>query len=368
MRGAGVNVLVVGAGIAGLATARTLSQWGATVEVVERATGPAVHGAGIYLPGNAVRALDDLGLASQVAARGVVIRRQQVADHRGRPLFDFETADVWGEVGVCLALHRADLHQVLLSGAKEVAIRWGCAPESIQDTPEDVRVAFSDGTNASYDLVIGADGVHSWVRRQVFGDAPDAAPRFVGQYARRFVASWPDAAPVWSLMLGPGAVFLTIPIGGGRVYCYADGPLTDSPPPLPELLSGFAEPVPALLAGQPSVHAGPITEVTPGRWSRGVVLLVGDAAHATSPNMAEGGAMALEDAIVLPQALAAASTIPEALRAFESRRRTRSDWVLKQTHRRDHSRNLPPAVRDLVLSRLGRRMFHAHYRPLLAAP
>lgn len=108
--------------------------------------------------------------------------------------------------------------------------------------------------------------------------------------------------------------------------------------------------------------------MAPGRWSRGLVLLVGDAAHATSPNMAEGAAMALEDAIVLPEALAAASTIPEALRAFERRRRTRTDWVRRQTHRRDHLRGLPPAVRDLVLSRFGRRMFHANYRPLLAAP
>jgi 2-polyprenyl-6-methoxyphenol hydroxylase-like FAD-dependent oxidoreductase len=169
-------------------------------------------------------------------------------------------------------------------------------------------------------------------------------------------------------MLGRRAVFLTIPIGGGRVYCYADGPLTDSPPPLPDLLSGFADPVPALLAGVPSVHGGPVIEVAPARWSRGLVLLVGDAAHATSPNMAEGAAMALEDAIVLPQALAAASTIPDALRAFERRRRTRTDWVRRQTHRRDHSRGLPPALRDLVLSRFGRRMFHAHYRPLRAAP
>jgi hypothetical protein len=218
----------------------------------------------------------------------------------------------------------------------------------------------------------------------VFGEA---AHRFVGQYARRFVAAWPDAPPVWSLMLGRRAVFLSIPIGGGRVYCYVDEPLTDSPLPLHDLLAGFAEPVPALLhslaareaavqggpiQGGPiqggPIQGGPIEEVVPGRWSRGLVLLVGDAAHATSPNMAEGAGMAFEDAIVLPEALSAAATIPEALRAFERRRRVRTDWVLRQTHRRDRSRGLPPAARDFVLSRYGSRMFHANYHPLHAAP
>jgi FAD-dependent urate hydroxylase len=369
MRGAGVQVLVVGAGIAGLAAARTLSQWGATVEMVERAPGQARHGAGIYLPGNAVRALDALGLATQVAARGMAIQRQQVADHRGRPLFGFDTDDVWDRVGASLAVHRADLHEALLSGAKDVPIRWACAPLSIEDTPQDVRVRFSDGTDGRYDLVVGADGVHSAVRRLVFGGG---AHRFVGQYARRFVTAWPDAAPVWSLMLGRRAVFLTIPVGGGQVYCYVDEPLTDSPAPLRDLLAGFAEPVPTLLhslaAREAAIQGGPNEEVVPGPWSRGLVLLVGDAAHATSPNMAEGAGMAFEDALVLPEALSAAASIPEALRAFERRRRARTDWVLAQTHRRDRSRGLPPAVRNFVLSRYGSRMFHAHYHPLRAAP
>jgi len=367
MRGDGVEVLVVGAGIAGLAAARTLHAWGATVQIVERAPVAGVVGTGIYLPGNAVRALDELGLADQVAARAVRIRRQRVADHHGRFLFDFDVDEVWQGVGPSLALHRADLHQVLLAGAKDVPIRWGCSPVSLAETADNVWVSFDDGSGAGYDLVVAADGVRSTVRRLFFGGA---ASRPVGQYARRFVAAWPDAAPEWSLMAGPGTVFLTIPIGDGRVYCYTDCSPSVAATPLHDLLAGYAEPVPTLLGttGIADVHGAPVEEVTLPHWSRGTVLLIGDAAHATSPNMAQGAAMALEDAIVLADSLAGARSLTEALHAYEKRRRVRTDWVLAQTHRRDRSRGLPPVIRNPVLRRMGAHLFTSGYAPLHARP
>jgi FAD-dependent urate hydroxylase len=367
MRGTGVQVLVVGAGIAGLAAARALRVWGADVEIVERSAAARTDGAGIYLPGNAIRALDDLGLATQVAARAVEIQRQRVSDHRGRSLMDLAVADVWHGVGPCLAMHRADLHQVLLAGAKDVPVRWGRTVESIVDTDDDVRVTLSDGTRRGYDLVLGADGVHSSVRRLIFGDAATARP--VGQYARRFLARWPDSGPVWSAMVGRGTAFLTIPIGDGLVYVYCDGPVGASHVPPRELLAGYAEPAPAVLDGaEEGVQSGPVEEVSLPRWSQGQTLLIGDAAHATSPNMAEGAAMAVEDALVLADCLAKAGTIADALRAFEGRRRPRTQWVRAQTHRRDRSRSLPTPLRNLVLGKLGVKLFHASYKPLRERP
>ncbi|MEV6492636.1 FAD-dependent monooxygenase [Actinoplanes sp. NPDC051633] len=368
MRGDGIQVLVVGAGIAGLAAAHTLRQWGATVEIAERAPEAGALGTGIYLPGNAVRALDALGLAEQVGARAVRIRRQRIADHRGRALFDFDVDQVWRGVGPSLALHRADLHQVLLAAVKDVPIRWSCSPASLTDTDDDVRVGFADGTGGRYDLVVGADGVHSTMRRLLFGESAPVRP--VGQYARRFIAEWPGAAPEWSLMAGKGTVFLTIPIGDGKVYCYTDCPPSAARLPLPEVLAGYGEPVPTLLAASAAapVHGAAVEEVVLPRWSRGSVLLIGDAAHATSPNMAEGAAMAMEDAIVLADTLAGQHSLAEAFRAYEQRRRVRTGWVLAQTHRRDRSRRLPPVIRNAVLRRTGRHLFTAGYAPLRAQP
>jgi 2-polyprenyl-6-methoxyphenol hydroxylase-like FAD-dependent oxidoreductase len=370
MNGEGVRVLIVGAGIAGLAAARTLRGWGAAVEIIERASSPATEGAGIYLPGNAMRALDDLGVGAQVARGAVVIGHQRVLDHSGRLLFDVDVSEVWDGVGACVALPRTALHAVLLAGAGSSSIKWATTIKAIHEDHEGVAVEFDDGTIDRYDLVLGADGLHSTVRRLVVDAAP---PRPVGQFARRFVIPHPDSEPVWSAMLGPKTSFLTIPIGGGRIYCYTDGPAVSPQPSLHETLANYAPPAPELLAalgdaraGNGNVQAGPIEEVVLGSWSRGAVLLIGDAAHATSPNMAQGAAMALEDALVLADCLESSATIAEAIGAFERRRRARTDWVLHQTHRRDRTRTLPGVVRDLVLRQFGPQIFRANYRPLRA--
>ena len=242
-------------------------------------------------------------------------------------------------------------------------------PVSITDTDDDVRVDFDDGSSGRYDLVVGADGVHSTMRRLLFG-ASGVRP---SRRAVRAALPRPVAGRRTRVVVdgsGRGTVFLTIPIGDGKVYCYTDcrpgaarSPLTR---PARRLRGTGAD---AARRGRcRHVHGAPMEEVTLPRWSRGAVLLIGDAAHATSPNMAEGAAMALEDAIVLADALAGERTITEALRAYEERRRVRTDWVLAQTHRRDRSRGLPPVIRNAVLRRTGRHLFATGYAPLHAQP
>jgi FAD-dependent urate hydroxylase len=376
MIGAGLRILVVGAGIGGLGAARALRQRGLAADVVEREPAWTHTGAGIYLPGNATRALGALGLESAVAERAAPIPYQRLCDHRGNLLADIDTAALWGDVGPCLALHRADLHAVLASHGDPIPVRRGVSLQQLSQQDDTVTVGFDDGSAGHYDLVLGADGVHSQVRRLVVG--ADAV-RPVGQVAWRFVTACPPEVTTWTVLLGRDRTFLAVPIGRGRVYCYCDAPVDSPSRPkgdevtgrLAELLTGFAAPVPAILdtlGPDGAVHVSPIEEVTLDRWSRGSVLLIGDAAHATSPNMAEGAAMALEDGLVLAECLASGRGIAQTLATFQARRRPRAQWVLAQTHRRDRTRSLPSNLRNLVLRRWGRNIFHANYRPLLELP
>jgi 2-polyprenyl-6-methoxyphenol hydroxylase-like FAD-dependent oxidoreductase len=371
------RVLIVGGGIAGLALAPMLARTGVEVEVVERERAWRPAGTGMYLPGNAARALRALGLEAQVASRAVEIARQRFYDHHGRLLCEVDVAGLWAAVGPCLALHRAELHALLREAAGEVPIRIGLAVERLAQRDRAVSVDFSDGTSGAYDLVVGADGIHSAVRRLAF--EPTAVPRPVGQIGWRFLAPRPPELTTWSVMLGRRTAFLTIPIDDDRVYCYCDvvsPPDHDTPErgpaqPLSELFVEFADPAATLfeeLDAAADIHVSTIEEVILDRWARERVVLIGDAAHATSPNMAQGAAMALEDALVLTNCLHRIPAIPDAIAAFEARRRPRTDWVRAQTHRRDHTRYLPPKIRDNVLRFLGRRIFHANYRPLLDEP
>jgi FAD-dependent urate hydroxylase len=371
------RALIAGGGIAGLALAPLLARAGLAVELIERAPTRQPAGTGMYLPGNAVRALRVLGLESQVASRAIEIRRQRFCDHRGRLLCEVDVAQLWAAVGPCLALHRADLHALLREAARGVPIRRGLAVQRLAQRDGTVFVEFSDATGDEYDLVIGADGINSAVRRLTFDRV--AVPRPVGQIGWRFLARRPPALTTWSVMLGRRTAFLTLPIDDDRVYCYCD---VVSPSPdhtsdhgpallLSELFSEFAEPAATLLDALDAatdIHVSTIEEVTLDHWAHEHVVLIGDAAHATSPNMAQGAAMALEDALVLTDCLRTNPAIPDALAAFQARRRPRTEWVRAQTHRRDHTRYLPPTIRDHVLRFLGRRIFHANYRPLLEQP
>ena len=256
-------------------------------------------------------------------------------------------------------------------------IRIGLVVKRLAQSDGAVSVEFSDGTSGTYDLVVGADGIHSAVRRLAF--EPTAVPRHVGQIGWRFLAPRPREVTTWSVMLGRGTAFLTLPLAGDRVYCYCDivsrpGPDTPErvgPERLGELFSEFADPAATLLEeldAAADIHVSTIEEVALDSWAREHVVLIGDAAHATAPNMAQGAAMALEDAFVLTDSLQSIPAIPDAIAAFQARRRPRTDWVRAQTHRRDRTRYLPPTIRDNVLRFLGRRIFHANYRPLLDQP
>jgi FAD-dependent urate hydroxylase len=365
MPGSPLRVLVVGAGIAGLTVARALRLAGFRPEIAEKLPASVVAGAGIYLPGNAARAFRELGLESPIRPLGQVIGRQRFLDAEGRQLCEVDLTQLWAGVGECRALPRAELHQVLLTGAGG-EVRHDTEVTALDLTADAVTVTFGHGRQAEYDLVIGADGRRSTVRALA---ALGGAARPAGQVVYRSVVTGGPEIADWTSLLGQRAGFIVMPMGAGRLYCYADEAATEPPADplvrLRELFGSYGGPVPEVLDAVRTVQVAVTDEVELGRWSRGRVVLVGDAAHATAPTLSQGAAMAVEDAVVLADSLRQRADVPAALAAYESRRRPRTRWVLDRTRDRDRTRDVPPALRDPLLRGRGGRIFREHYRLLV---
>ncbi|MFC7531306.1 FAD-dependent monooxygenase [Actinoplanes sp. GCM10030250] len=365
-----LRILVVGAGIAGLAAARGLRVAGFRPEVVEALPATTVPGAGIYLPGNASRALRLLGLDVPLRPLGDLIFRQVFLDMRGRELFEMDVAALWAGVGESRALSRADLQQVLLTGVGG-DVRFETAVQGLEIIDGAAKVEFSNGTVSEYDLVVGADGRRSTIRDKSGLGGP-AVP--TGQIVYRSVVTGGPPLTDWTAVLGRRSAFVVMPMGGRKLYCYADETAPDSPNPedprkrMLELFGGYGGPVPAILEKIEKVQVARTDEVVLSRWSKGPVVLLGDAAHATAPTMAQGAAMSFEDGWVLGQELRTASgDIPAALRAYEERRRPRCAEVRDRTRERDRTRDVPPTLRDPMLRRRGLRIFTDHYRELVSS-
>ena len=368
------RVLIVGAGMAGLALAISLRRQGLDAEIVERQTTWPVHGAGIYLVGNAMRALGSLNLADDVLRDGSLIKTQTLMNHRGKQLAVIDTASVWADCGPCVGIRRADLQSMLVNALGAAEVRFSTTVTSLEQREDSAVVQFDDGQERTYDLVVGADGVRSSIRTLVFGSVQ---PRFCGQVGWRFLVQCPASITGWTLFAGDSGVFLFIPVGHGQAYCYADAVVAE---PLDDPLDGrlerlrsrfaaYASPVPQALAElrtSDQIHFSAIEDILQEPWGVGNVLLIGDAAHATSPNMASGAAMAFEDALVLSRLIAADRNAAQVLDQYTSERSARIRWVHEQTHRRDRIRNLPSMVRDLMARYLAKSVYRANYAPLAA--
>ena len=166
-----LRVLVVGAGVAGLALGRALWRRGCFPDIVERKTDRRDAGTGMYLPGNALRILRALELDIEVTKLGARIETQRFCDDRGRLLSEVNLGAVWNETGPCIAVHRAELHRALGEAKDAPPIRMGITLAWLDQAGTSAEAHFSDGARERYDLVVGADGIGSSVRRFAFADA-----------------------------------------------------------------------------------------------------------------------------------------------------------------------------------------------------
>jgi 2-polyprenyl-6-methoxyphenol hydroxylase-like FAD-dependent oxidoreductase len=366
------QVLIVGAGVAGLAVAGLLARVGIGVEIVEKSLAWE-HGTGIYLPGNAMRALQDLGVADQVVEAGRVNQRRRYLTAAGRTLFEIDVARYWRGVAPPLGAHRHDLHGALLAAAEGVRIHLGTTVTELNDEGGEVTVSLSDGRRKEYDLIVGADGVHSAVRRLAFGAGAERRAS-LGSVSWRSVVDNAIEADCWTVWTGPRSLLLTVPIDSDSTYVFASrsaGAEVEGAHNLEQLTAafeGFASPVKELvetMARSPEdIHMSPIEQVDQDPWHRGRVVLIGDAAHAMAPTMAQGAAMAIEDALVLSKLLANDIDPGTAGDQFEERRRPRVEWVRTHTERQARLLHLPYRVRNVAASIAGARLWRRSFSVL----
>jgi 2-polyprenyl-6-methoxyphenol hydroxylase-like FAD-dependent oxidoreductase len=282
---------------------------------------------------------------------------------------------VWAACGPCIGIRRANLQTALVNGLGPEKIPFATTVTVLDARGAAAAVQFADGTERTYDLVIGADGVRSSIRKLVFGDAQ---ARYCGQVAWRCLVPCPPSITGWTLFAGRNGAFLFIPVGQGQAYCYADAavdePLDDPPQGRLERLrsrfKSYASPVPEALAelrSSEQIHFGAIEEILQDPWGSDKVLLIGDAAHATSPNMASGAAMAFKDALVLSKLIVAGGDVADVINAYTSQHMNRIRWLHEQTRSRDRIRNIPPLLRNLMTRFLASSVSRANYAPLVEA-
>jgi FAD-dependent urate hydroxylase len=371
------RILIVGGGIAGLSVATALHRQGLIPELVESSqTWPAI-GAGINLPANGVRVLRALGLGASADRMSAVVRRWGFYDQRGTQLCETDLDDLWFEVGPCLAMTRVRLHEVLLTGAASVPHRLGVSLTTLTQDDNHVRVGLSDGASETYDLVVGADGIHSTVRALAVGSSPS---RYAGQMVWRSVVTSRPHGILDNMMvlMGDGCFFGLVPMGEGCTYGFGavdlerfEDPLTGRLERFRRRFTDFGGPVPEYLTAldnDQQLHVAPIEWVDVELWHHGRVVLIGDAAHAGPPHMGEGGCMAMEDALVLADGLRNADSLQAGLEAYVRRRRPRTDWVQTQSRTASQAWVLPPAARNAALRERGDQMFRERYRPLIPPP
>lgn len=362
-----MRILIVGAGIAGLATYRALSRRGFQPRLVERNAMAGTGGAALFLPGNGVRALGELGLCDALLDISYPIAYQRFFDEQGRLLSEIDADWFWRDVAPCRSTKRAALWELLAQGVDDGAMQHRHIRD-ISSGRHCSRVTFQDGAMEEYDLVIGADGINSTVRRRVFPEA--APPVYVGNVCWRAIV--PNICHVrqWTLMLGATTSLLVEPVSSSELYVYADisadGAHRRSYSPataLKPLFGGIAGPLcPILdLCAQTNVHYGELMSLKLDRWCRDRVVLVGDAAHASPPSMAQGASIAVEDAIVLADELADASCVDTALMRYQARRRKRVEWVHRQCAARDKMRRFPPILRNALLRFAGGHLYQRAY-------
>jgi 2-polyprenyl-6-methoxyphenol hydroxylase-like FAD-dependent oxidoreductase len=339
------RVLIVGGGIAGMALAIVLQRAGIAAEIAEIDKDWRVYGAGITITGPTLRALDRLGLLDAVVAEGYCFDATRICDAAGNVIMASRVS------GRLLGPHipngggilRPVLHRIFSAAtrASGAVVRLGVSVASIEQTGDAVSVQLTDGTAATYDLMVGADGVHSRLRTMLFPDAPK--PVFTGQGCWRAVVPRPPEIDCGHVHVGGPVKAGITPVSQDEMYLFLlqhvphnpRMPEDRWPELLAEQLSGFGGALGAIrdqLDAAARINYRPLEKLLLSPpWHRGHAILIGDAAHATTPHLASGAGLAVEDALVLGEYLTSGVALEDVLRRFVARRYERCRMVVENS-------------------------------------
>lgn len=360
------SVLIVGGGVGGMAAAITLRQIGLRVDLIDHDPQWRVYGAGITITRPTLRAFHALGVLNDFLETGFAGDGIQISDVEGRPVSRVadpplpEDESIPGSGGIMRPdLHRILSTRVLASGAD---VRLGITTDSFLSHESGVDVIFSDGSSRTYDFVIGADGLFSKVRQLILPHAP--RPSYTGQTVWRLFAPRPPEIVRRNFFLGGRNKVGITPVSKTHLYMFLlevvpQRPITpdaELPGLLRELMAGYGGIIGELRDGlndaSPIVMRPLEAFLLPPPWNVGRVLLIGDAAHPTTPQLASGAGMAVEDALVLAEEFSRAGGSPiQAFQAYTNRRWERCQLVVENSieiGRREQA-GAPPSEQTILV-------------------
>lgn len=341
------KVLVIGGGFSGMTVAIELRKHGIDVDVVEIDAGWRSYGAGISLGGATLRAFRRIGVLDQFMRQGAASDGVDIFIPTGQKVASLPTPRIAGpDVPGNGAIMRPELAKILAEAtrASGANVRLGCTFVAIEQDDAGVDVRFTDGCSGRYDLVIGADGLYSKVREAVFPDAPK--PAYTGQGVWRAVM--PRSAEVTGTMMwmGPKVKTGVNPVSADQMYLFVTEDRAENTfvapsellPKLKGLLATFPAPLMQSLREQLNEDSQIIFRpleslLMPQPWYKGRIVLIGDTVHATTPHMASGACIGIEDAIVLADELAEGGSVDDALVRFQQRRWERCRMVVENSGR-----------------------------------
>jgi len=354
------SVAIVGGGIGGLFAANALLAQGLRVAVYEQAPAIGEIGAGLFMTPNSVRHLQRIGLGPAVEKWGALVgHNSRYFRHDGTPIAPVQVTDSSGW-NATFGMHRADLVEMLAGALPQGIVQTGHRCTGFGQNDDVARVSFANGASVEADIVIGADGIHSVLRPEVFTSSEpvfSGSVAYRGLVAHERVPHWPTDR--WQMWLGKGRHFLAFPLRAGKLINYVGFVPTDeqmkeswSAPGDPEVLrQAFAGWDPRIHELLDEVHATfrwALYDREPlPVWTRHRLSLLGDAAHPMLPHLGQGANQSIEDGMALATILSRAdrTTAPSALLAYERLRRERVAQV--QRGARENGLRYDSAYSDL---------------------